>query len=185
LRSDADEGGPDLLGLGRLSIKVIARGQRLGLRVIDPESETRRGFHGIDSFPIDPRLRFAARFTPHEPPREIDIPTVIGTVETGLSPGYVEFDLDGRTHRLEPVVQDVDDPEWFFIFRDETSGEETYGSGRFLYAPAPADGVVDLDFNRSYNPPCAFTPYATCPLPPRENWLDVRIEAGEKRYGDH
>jgi uncharacterized protein (DUF1684 family) len=99
------------------------------------------------------------------------------------SPGYAVFSLHGHEYRLRPVLETPDAQELFFIFRDQTSGKETYGAGRFFYSAMPKDGHVELDFNKAYNPPCAFTPYATCPLPPAENKLPVRIEAGEKKYG--
>jgi uncharacterized protein (DUF1684 family) len=185
LRTDADEEGAQVVGVGRLRMHVIERGGRKALRVRDAQSPVRLEFDGIESYPIDAAYRFAARFKPYDPPRRITFPTVLGTEESGLAPGLVEFDLDGRTYGLEPIVNDPAEEQWFYIFNDLTSADETYGAGRFLYAPAPVDGVIDLDFNRAYNPPCAFTPFATCPLPPRQNWLDVRIEAGEKRYGDH
>jgi uncharacterized protein (DUF1684 family) len=91
--------------------------------------------------------------------------------------------LHGQDLRLYPVLEEPGAKELFFIFRDQTSGKETYGAGRFLYSALPREGTVVLDFNKAYNPPCAFTPYATCPLPPKENRLAVRVEAGEKKYG--
>jgi uncharacterized protein (DUF1684 family) len=99
------------------------------------------------------------------------------------SPGYAEFQLRAGVFRLRPVLEEAGAKELFYIFRDETAGKETYGAGRFLYSEMPKDGKVVLDFNKAYNPPCTFTPYATCPLPPPENRLPVRIEAGEKKYG--
>ena len=101
------------------------------------------------------------------------------------SPGYAVFQLQGKEYRLRPVLETPDAKELFYIFRDQTAGKETYGAGRFFYSAMPTDGYVELDFNKAYNPPCAFTPYATCPLPPAENKLPIRIEAGEKKYGDH
>ena len=101
------------------------------------------------------------------------------------SPGFLTFTLHGKTLRLDPVIEVPGDRELFVIFRDETSGVETYPSGRFLYTPMPEGGKVVIDFNKAYNPPCAFTPYATCPLPPPQNRLSVRVEAGEKTYGHH
>jgi hypothetical protein len=99
------------------------------------------------------------------------------------SPGYAVFQLHGKEYRLRPVLETADAKELFYIFRDQTSAKETYGAGRFFYSAMPKDGKVELDFNKAYNPPCAFTPYATCPLPPQENRLPIRIEAGEKKYG--
>ena len=115
--------------------------------------------------------------------KQVSVPNIIGSHFEMSSPGYVVFKLDGRELRLEPVIEDPGDKELFFIFRDQTAGKETYGAGRFLYADLPRDGKVTLDFNKAENPPCAFTPYATCPLPTKQNMLPVRIEAGELKAG--
>ncbi|HEY2941666.1 MAG TPA: DUF1684 domain-containing protein [Vicinamibacteria bacterium] len=179
LRSD-DPGPPDVLKLGRLSLQVIARGGRYGIRMKDPESETRRAFAGLRWFPVRDDMRVDARFVPWPSPRTIPIPNVLGQVNDLPSPGYAEFTVAGRKVRLEPVIEEPGAQELFFIFRDQTAGKETYPAGRFLYAPMPKDGAVVLDFNKAYSPPCAFTAYATCPLPPPQNRLPVRIEAGEK-----
>ncbi len=112
------------------------------------------------------------------------IPTVLGTVEKDKSPGSLSFQLAGKSYRLLPVLEQGSD-ELFIIFADPTNGKETYGAGRFVYAPMPKDGKTVIDFNKAYNPPCVFTPYATCPLPPAENHLPIRIEAGEKVYAGH
>jgi uncharacterized protein (DUF1684 family) len=111
------------------------------------------------------------------------VPNILGQVEKMPSPGYAVFTLDGKEHRIEGVFETPGATELFFIFKDGTSGKETYPAGRFLYSVLPKEGQVVLDFNRAYNPPCAFTEFATCPLPPRENWLAGRIPAGELRYG--
>ena len=184
LRSD-ESGEPDILHLGDLSLYVIKRGERFAIRVKDPNSPVRKEFKGIDAFPPNPAYRIVAEFVPYDPPREVAVPTILGTTEKMKAPGYVKFKLARRELTLEPVVEDPEHPQLFFIFKDATSGKETYPAGRFLYADMPKDGRVVLDFNRAYNPPCAFTPYATCPLPPKQNRLDVRIEAGEKTYGEH
>jgi uncharacterized protein len=149
----------------------------------DPGSEYLRNFHGIDNFPANQAYRVTARFTAG--PRKIPILNIIGQTEQNDCPGYVTFQLNGRPLRLYPILDSPDSKSLFFVFRDETSGKETYGGGRFLDTDLPKDGKVVLDFNRAYNPPCSFTPYATCPLPPKENRLAVRIEAGEKKYGEH
>jgi len=179
VRSD-DPGPPDVLKLGRLSLQVIARGGRYGIRMKDPESEARRNFAGLRWFPVRDDMRVDARFVPWPSPRTIPIPNVLGQVNDLPGPGYAEFTLAGRTLRLEPVIEEPGAQELFFIFRDETAGKDTYPAGRFLYSPMPKDGAVVLDFNKAYSPPCAFTAYATCPLPPPQNRLPVRIEAGEK-----
>jgi uncharacterized protein (DUF1684 family) len=168
--------------IGRLSLSVIRRADKVGIRVRDPESEARRHFHGLESFPISEQYRITAQWVAE--PRDIPILNVIGQTSPSPSPGYAVFHLHGRELKLRPIIEEPGAKELFYIFRDQTAGKETYGAGRFFYSDMPHDGKVVLDFNKAYNPPCAFTPYATCPLPP-ENRLAVRIEAGEKKYGDH
>jgi len=185
LRSDRQAGGPDILTLGDLSLFVIERGGKPAIRLKDRTSRARREFKGLEYFPIDPAFRVTARFEPYTPPRTIAIPNVLGQSEDLPCPGAVVFTLRGREYRLEPVIEEPGDTQLFYIFSDATTGRETYGSGRFLYSEMPKDGTVVLDFNRAYTPPCGFTRYATCPLPPPQNRLDVRIEAGEKHSGSH
>lgn len=177
LRPDTD----DFVSAGRLRLYIIERAGRMGIRVKDPESPYLREFHGIEYFPPREEYRVLARFVPD--PKKVPITNILGQTEPEDSPGYVVFQLQGHEYRLRPVIDDPGSPDLFFIFRDLTSERETYGAGRFLDTPPAKDGQVVLDFNKAYNPPCAFTPYATCPLPPRENSLAVRIEAGEKKYG--
>lgn len=186
LRNDHHPDGPQKLTVGTVTFHVIKRGDRIGVRVTDTEAPTRKNFHGIDTWPIDAAWRIEATWVPFDPPRSIEIPTVIpGLLETYPVPGEAVFTLGGKERRLQPVLEEPGATELFFIFGDETNGPESYGAGRFLYTPLPKDGKVILDFNKSYNPPCAFTPYATCPLPPDENRLATRVTAGEKKYGDH
>lgn len=175
---------PDVLEIGTLSMFVIRRGDRYALRVRDKESPTRRSFKGLDWFPVDEGYRIAARFVPHGAEKRIPIPNVLGTVSPMKSPGKVVFELQGKQLTLEPVYETDDAKELFFIFKDETARKETYGAGRFLYSALPKDGKVVLDFNKAYSPPCAYTEYATCPLPPKQNVLPARIEAGE-RFSSH
>jgi uncharacterized protein (DUF1684 family) len=169
--------------VGRVSMYVIKRSDKYGIRVKDPETPERRGFHGFQYFPISDEYRFTAKWVAQ--PKSIPILNVIGQTEPSPNPGYAVFQLRGHEYRLYPILETLDAQQLFYIFRDQTSGVETYGAGRFFYSDMPHDGKVVIDFNKAYNPPCAFTPYATCPLPPRENRLAVRIEAGEKKYGDH
>ena len=183
MRSDAS-GEPDVLRLGSIRLLVIKRDEKLGIRIKDSEAEARRNFHAIPMYPASAKWRIEARFESATQGRTIPVPTVLGTVERMSSPGTVLFSLEGKEYRLEPVVEPGEN-RLFFIFGDETNKTETYGAGRFLYAEMPVKGHVVLDFNRAYNPPCAFSPYATCPLPPRQNKLALRVEAGEKRYGNH
>jgi len=180
LRSDRD-GATDTLSLGDLRMTVIRRSKGLGVRVRDLAAPARRDFAGIECYPIDPSWRIEARWVPYDPPKPVEIPNIVGSIDTMMSPGRAEFEREGRRFSLEPVLEEGD-TELFFIFKDATSGEETYPPGRFLYSPTPTGGTVMLDFNRAYNPPCAFTPYATCPLPPPQNVLAIGVRAGEKMY---
>ena len=185
LRPDVP-GPADVLKLGpRLTLHVIERGGRYGIRLKDTESALLKEFAGLRWFPVREDHRVQARFVPYDPPKKVAVPNILGQVDELPSPGYAVFKVAGREVRLDPVLEEPGAAELFFIFRDETARKETYQAGRFLYAATPKDGVVTLDFNKAYSPPCAFTPYATCPLPPRQNRLPVRIEAGEMRSGHH
>ena len=184
---DADQSSK--LTIGTLTITVIHRDDRFALRVKDREAATRVGFHGLRWYPPNAAYRVHARWIPYNPPKQLDIPTVLGTTTHLPAPGVAEFTIDGQTLRLEPVLEEPTSTELFFIMRDATSKTATYGAGRFLYTELPDHGVsqpgsVWLDFNRLENPPCAFTAYATCPLPPPQNRLSVPIPAGERRYHD-
>jgi uncharacterized protein (DUF1684 family) len=186
-RLDAGEEQPmgegAVLRVGRLALTVIRRDGRDAVRLRDPDSRARREFKGLEWFPVDPAYRVVARWVRYTPPRRLKVPSVMGYVTDYACPGRAVFRLGGRELRLEPVLESDDATELFFIFRDATARHESYGGGRFLYADLPRDGSVVLDFNKAYSPPCAFTAYATCPLPPRQNQLDVRITAGEKFAG--
>jgi uncharacterized protein (DUF1684 family) len=180
------EGTPEKVKLGNLVMTVIKRGERIGIRTRNPQSPVRTQFRGLEFFPPSEKHRVVARFVPSPSPRQIEIPTVLGTVDPLPVPGTLQFTLDGKDYELVPVLEDPASTELFVIFRDRTADDSTYQAGRFLYTELPKDGKVVVDFNRAYNPPCAFTDFATCPLPPKENVLPVRIEAGEKRYsGGH
>jgi len=184
LASDAD-GDPTILRHGTVSFYAIRRGDRLGIRVKDSAAPARREFQGIDGYAIDPKWRVAARFEPYNPKKSIPIPNILGNVTQEPSPGAVVFSIGGREYRLDAVEEEGEE-DLFLIFGDRTNGTATYGAGRFLYAPRPGpDGKTFVDFNKAYNPPCAFTAYATCPLPPPQNRLPVAVTAGEKRYGEH
>jgi uncharacterized protein len=177
------------LTLGGITIIVIHRDDRFGLRVKDLEAPTRTAFHGLRWYAPNETYRIHARWIPYNPPKVLDIPTVLGTTTHMSTPGAVEFTIDGQVVRLDPVLEDPKSTDLFFIMRDATSKTTTYGAGRFLYTELPDHGVnqpgeVWLDFNKLVNPPCAFTAYATCPLPPPQNRLSVPIQAGEQRYHD-
>jgi hypothetical protein len=183
LVSDA-EGEPTLLEIGPLRICLIERGGRLALRTWDLDATARRRFEGIDHWPVDPAWRLDARFDP-APDRTIAVPDVLGSVADEPSPGDIVFSVAGGEHRLQALVGSGDTGELWLVFGDGTNGQETYAGGRFLYTDPPdAGGRVVVDFNRAYNPPCVFSPYATCPLPWPANRLPIRIEAGERMHGD-
>lgn len=177
---------PTTVAFGTASFYLIDRNGKKGLRVKDTEAKTRKDFRGIDNFAIDPSWRVDAKFEAFTPAHTLDIPTVLGTVDKMTVPGKVTFTRGGKTYTLLPVLEAADAKELWFIFADRTSGKETYGAARFLYADLPKEGKLTVDFNKAYNPPCAFTPYATCPLAPPENRLDLAVTAGEKKYaGGH
>jgi uncharacterized protein (DUF1684 family) len=173
----------DILAINRLKFYLIRRGDRAGIRLKDNDSPERKRFTGLSWYPVDPAWRIAGKFTAWDTPHTIAFTNTIGQKESEPSPGYVTFARNGREYRLEPTLEDG---TLFFVFRDRTSGKTTYGASRFLYAEPAKDGIVYLDFNRAENPPCAFTAYATCPLPPPQNRLDLAVEAGEQKYnGGH
>jgi uncharacterized protein len=179
---DDSSGTPDKIVVNDLTMFIIKRGDRYGVRLRDKNRPERRSFGGLDYYPIRNDYRVVAEWVPYEPPRTIAIPNILGMSEDQPCPGYARFTIGGKELRLEPVIEEPGAEELFFIFADQTNESETYASGRFLYAPQPQNGTIVLDFNKAYNPPCAFTPFATCPLPPPQNRLAARLEAGEKRY---
>ncbi len=182
----AGEAGPTLVSFGKASFYAIDRGGRKGLRVKDADAPTRQHFAGIDSFPIDPSWRIEATWVPAQPGTTLEMGTAIGTIDKFPVPGKLEFTRDGKHFALLPVIEEPGDTQYFIVFADRTSGKETYGAARFVYVDPPKGGKVVLDFNKAYNPPCAFTSFATCPLAPPENRLDLRVTAGEKKYaGGH
>jgi uncharacterized protein (DUF1684 family) len=176
--------GPPLR-MGAVQLQLIKREDRLGLRLRDPASALRRDFKGLRWFPIDESYRIQARWVPYDKPHTLPITNVLGQTTEEQSPGYAEFKRDGKTLKLVPIYEDGDTSQLFFIIKDKTAPSLTYGAGRFLYADPPKDGVVVLDFNKAYNPPCAFNPYTTCPIAPKDNQLPIEIRAGELKYGSH
>jgi uncharacterized protein (DUF1684 family) len=177
---------PTTVTVGSLSFFIINRNDRVGVRVKDKESEARTKFAGLQYFPIDPKWRVTAKFEPYNPPKKVRIVNVLGMESDESSPGALAFTIDGKEYRVEPILE-TGETDFFLIIKDGTSGKETYPAGRYLYVKPPGpDGVAVIDFNKAYNPPCAFTHFATCPLPPPQNRLPIRIEAGEKKYeGPH
>ena len=181
--SDADAGAadPTTLSVGSVSFYAIKRVDKVGIRVKDLDADARVHFKGLEYFPLNPDWRFTAKFEPYTPMKKIPIINILGMEEDMNSPGALLFEVDGKQYRLETVLEDGE-TDYFVMFADQTSGKQTYGAGRFLYVKPPKDGTTVLDFNKSYNPPCAFSPYATCPLPPPENRLPLSIQAGELTY---
>ena len=176
------EGESEPLLIGVLRLSVIRRGDRFGLRLRDPASPVRTNLRDIPTYPPNAAWRLTARFEPSPPGHTLDVQNVLGQVMPTPSPGTAVFEVRGQTYRLSPVT---DDPQHlFFVFGDLTNRDTTYGAGRFLTTELPQNGQVLLDFNQAVNPPCAFTAYATCPIPPTGNRLPLRVEAGELRVGE-
>jgi uncharacterized protein (DUF1684 family) len=178
---------PSVLGWRGVSIVVQNRGGRFALRIKDQDSPTRKAFHGLNWYPPDPQFSVEAHWTPYTPQQTQRIPTATGTPILLPAPGIAEFTLSGHKLALEPVLESPGSKTLFFILRDDTSKDATYDGARYLHAPFPDHGLdqpgkLILDFNRLENPPCAYTTYAQCPLPPEKNRLPIAIEAGEKRY---
>ena len=175
-------GEPTILELNSLSWFIIKRGEEYGVRLRDSENENITRFKGIEMFPIDTTWRVSAKLEPYDPPKIIEVPTILGTISKETSPGALVFRLRGNIYRLDPIAEPGDE-SLFVIFADQTNGSETYDAGRFLYVNKPNENdSTIIDFNKAYNPPCAFTSFATCPLPPTQNVLPIRITAGEKKY---
>ncbi len=183
LLSDAADDGPTQVDVGRFNFYVIQRGDKVLLRVKDRESEVRKRFTGIDRYPVQSDWRIVADYERYIPPKKVIVPDVLGHNNEEECHGAIVFEWQGSTHRLEPLG--MWDDELFLVFADETSGRDTYGGGRFVYTGIPENGKVVVDFNKAYNPPCVFTPYATCPLPSPDNVLPFPVTAGEKNWGHH
>ena len=182
LKSDVD-GTPTVLHIGSLSLQIIKRGDKFGLRVKDKDNPDRVNFRGTEFYPADLKWRINAQFEPYNPPKPVPITNVLGMESGESSPGAVIFEVDGHTYRLDAITE-KGEPKFFMIIADKTSGKETYPAGRYLYVDPPdSSGQMIIDFNKAYSPPCAFTKFATCPLPPRQNRLPFPIEAGEKYSG--
>lgn len=171
--------------MGDVTLQVIERGGRYAIRLRDRNAAARREFTGCRWYEIKESYRIEAKWVPYPSLRRLKVPNVLGETESMVSPGYAEFELGGKRVQVVGALETPDSTELWFILRDQTSGKETYPAGRFLYADLPRAGKVMLDFNKAYNPPCAFTAFATCPLPPPSNWMPVRVEAGELNYGKH
>lgn len=174
-----------VMSYGTLEWLVIDRSGKLGVRVRDLESEAVKNFTGVERYPIDPKWRVEAKWEKYEPLKHIAITNILGQTYQSPCPGALVFTIDGVEYRLD-AIDDGTEGEYYILFGDKTNETETYPSGRYMYVKYPdGDGKVIVDFNKSYNPPCAFTEFATCPLPPKQNGLDLTITAGEKNFGHH
>lgn len=188
VEANKDRDSPHIT-IGTLNMYVIRREDRYALRVKDSKSPTLVGFHGLNWYDPDIKYRVTAKWIPYDPPTSVTLATLAGTTYAQPVPGAAEFDLGGKTYRLEPVIEDPAVPKLFFILRDSTSATTTYPACRFLYTVLPTHGLdkpgeLLLDFNKLENPPCAYTAFATCPLPPPQNRLPIALPVGEKRYHD-
>jgi uncharacterized protein (DUF1684 family) len=183
LKTD-EENHPTILHFNSLTFQIIKRGDKLGVRIKDSQNSDRLNFKGTEFYPTSVNWRIDAQFEPYNPPKQMPITNVLGMESAEASPGAIEFTVDGKDYRLDAITE-KDEPRFFMIVADKTSGKETYGAGRYLYVDPPdASGHVVIDFNKAYSPPCAFTKFATCPLPPKQNRMPFAIEAGEK-YSRH
>jgi uncharacterized protein (DUF1684 family) len=184
LVSDA-KGDPTVVAFGPIEFYVIQRGDRWAVRIKDSESPIRTGFQGLEYYPTRGDWVVQATLDPAPKGTKIPVPNILGTTEDADSPGDVVFTRDGHDVRLQAI--DEGDGRLFLVFGDQTNGKGTYGGGRFVYAapPKPGETTVTVDFNQAYNPPCVFTPYATCPLPPKGNKLPFPVEAGEKLWAGY
>ena len=185
--ADDEAQKPSVIHTGTLTILLLHRGDRYALRIKDSQAATRLNFHGLHWYEPDPHYRVEARWIPFVPVKKIKVPSIIGVTDEMPAPGVAEFTLDGKTFQLEPVLEEPDAKQLFFILRDTTSRTTSYGAARFLYTDFPDHGLdqpghLTLDFNRLQNPPCAYTAYATCPLPPEQNRLAIALPVGEAKY---
>lgn len=170
------------LQMGDLAFLVHASGARYAIRLKDKNSKARREFSGLHWFPIDPSYRLTARYVPYQPPKIEQTQNILGDFDPYTMIGQVVFTLQGKEYRLEASENTPGTGTLFIVFRDLTSGKQTDSAARFIDTDAPKNGTVELDFNKAYNPPCAYTAYATCPLPSPGNRLRIAIPAGEKNY---
>lgn len=177
-------GNPTTAHCGSLNWHVIDRSRGLAIRLLDSEADARKSFNTVDHFPPSLEWRMEGRFERLNPAMEIDMPSITGVAEKEIVPGFLVFEVEGEEHRLEVIQRPGN--RYFVVFADATSAKETYGGGRFLWVDAEDEsGSIIIDFNRAYNPPCVFSPFATCPMPAPGNRLPIRVEAGELTYGDH
>ncbi len=182
VHADTSEAETTVFTIDSFVFYVVDRG-KMAFRIKDAKASTRVNFKGLEYFDYDPSLRISAQFVPYEPAKIIPTVNVLGLLTDEPSPGRLEFTINGQAHSLDAL--DSSDA-YYMIFADRTNGRSTYGPGRFVYTDGKVndDGTVVIDFNKAYNPPCAFTAFSTCTLPPRQNRLPIFIEAGERKYAD-
>jgi len=181
LVSDANENPTELVA-GSLHFMLIDRAGHLGIRVRDSVNPSRLDFKGLQYFPYRTDWHMQAHFERYVPERHIPIVNILGMTQDMTSPGAIVFEREGRSWRLDTILEAPGDQQLFVMFSDATSGKQTYGAGRFLYVGLPKEDRIDVDFNEAFNPPCAFTNFATCPLPPQQNQLELAVDAGELKY---
>lgn len=182
LKDDGNSSSDELL-IGNVRLVVHVSGENRSLRVRDPEGELAKGFLGFTWFDIDPSYRVVGKFIKDAEPRALKVLNTFGDIDSYNTEGVVEFTLQGQTLRLRPFT--TRPKRFYFVFKDASSGHETYEAARFFYSNLEDDGSVVVDFNEAYNPPCSFNPYTTCPIPLKENRLPIKILAGEKAYPVH
>jgi len=182
IRNDGELALGEIAGHNHLRMFLIERGGRIALRVRDLRARNFVDFKELDFYRPKSKYAVNATYEPYDQPKTITIATIINTEIELLVPGILKFEYRGKSYELLPTVETLEDEEFFIMLKDQTSGATTYGGGRYMYVPRPEGDSLVLNFNRAYNPPCAYTDHATCPLPPTENWLDFPIEAGERIY---
>ena len=180
---ELEMGEKHAIAINDLKMWLHYSGERLAIRLRDLNASYRKEFAGLDWFPVDPKFRVEAKFTPHTEEKKVEMLNILGDIEVFEAAGYVDFELQSQKVRMEPMK--AREGALWLIFRDGTSGKGSYQAARFLRTEPPENGKVVIDFNRAYNPPCAYNPHTTCPMPTKENRLEIRIEAGEKNYKKH
>ena len=180
---ELEMGEKHAIAINDLKMWLHYSGERLAIRLRDLNASYRKEFAGLDWFPVDPKFRVEAKFTPHTEEKKVEMLNILGDIEVFEAAGYVDFELQAQKVHMEPMK--AREGALWLIFRDGTSGKGSYQAARFLRTEPPENGKVVIDFNRAYNPPCAYNPHTTCPMPTKENRLEIRIEAGEKNYKKH
>lgn len=182
MKAEGEQPAPEIM-IGDVRLVAHVSGERLALRVRDPNGPLAKDFRGFTWFPIEPKYRVVGKFVRDAEPKKVTVQNTFGDMDTYLTEGVIEFELDGQQLRVRPFTSRPN--RFYIVFRDASAGQETYETARFLYADLQSDGTTVLDFNEAYNPPCSFNPYTTCPIPVKESIIPVKILAGEKAYPIH